>query len=96
MNQTHFWSETANAWWTSKNNSQFMSFDDEYTNFANDVTCDGYKKLRKGSKLLDDILSEAFSLKGRFLKLQFVTYKTVWNLIEEIQTMPNEVHHVYV
>ena len=46
LNQTHFWSETAKVWWSSKNNSQFMNYDDFYTDFANHVSCDGYKKLR--------------------------------------------------
>ena len=46
LNQTHFWSETAKVWWTSKNNSQFMNYDDEYTYFDDRVVIDGYKKLR--------------------------------------------------
>ena len=46
INQTHFWSRIVNDWWNNKNNSQFMSFDDEYTVFASNVTSDGYKKLR--------------------------------------------------
>ena len=46
VNQTHFWSKIVNDWWNNKNNSQFMSFDDEYTVFASNVTSDGYKKLR--------------------------------------------------
>ena len=45
-NQTHFWSETAKVLWTSKNNSQFMNYDDEYTYFDYHVVIDGYKKLR--------------------------------------------------
>ena len=46
INQTHFWSKIVNDWWNNKNDSQFMSFDDEYTVFASNVTSDGYKKLR--------------------------------------------------
>ena len=46
LNHTHFWSETAKVWWTSKNNSQFMTYDDSYTDFDNQVSIDGYKKLK--------------------------------------------------
>ena len=46
LNQTHFWSETAKLWWSSKNHSQIMNYDDSYTDFANHVSCDGYKRLR--------------------------------------------------
>ena len=46
LNQTHFWSETAKVWWTSKNDSQFMSYGDEYTYFDDQVVIDGYEKLK--------------------------------------------------
>ena len=46
LNRTHFWSETAKVWWTSKNNSQFMTYDDSYTDFDYPVSIDGYKKLK--------------------------------------------------
>ena len=46
LNQTHFWSETAKVWWTSKNNSQFMNYDDRYTDFDNHVSIDGYEQIK--------------------------------------------------
>ena len=44
INETHFWSEIANTWWSQCQRSRLMS--QKYSKFRATVVIDGYSKLR--------------------------------------------------